>query len=50
MSWQLITLTPEASTLAMLMLDFGGFGLAAFSGGRWGGTPTRIFILYKKNI
>jgi len=31
MSWQLITLTPEASTLAMLMLDFGGFGLAAFS-------------------
>jgi hypothetical protein len=24
-------LTPEASTLAMLMLGFGGFGLAAFS-------------------
>jgi hypothetical protein len=27
MSWQLITLTPEASTWAMLMLGFGGFGL-----------------------
>ena len=33
MSWQLITLTPEASTWAMLMLGFGGFGLAAFSVG-----------------
>jgi hypothetical protein len=29
MSWQLITLTPEASTLAVL--GFGGFGFAAFS-------------------
>jgi hypothetical protein len=33
MSWQLITLTPEASTWAMLMLGFGGFGFAAFSVG-----------------
>jgi hypothetical protein len=33
MSWQLITLTPEASSWAMLVLGFGGFGLAAFSVG-----------------
>jgi hypothetical protein len=33
MSWQLITLTPEASTWAMLLLGFGGFAFAAFSVG-----------------
>jgi hypothetical protein len=33
MSWQLITLTPEASSWAMLTLGFSGFGLAAFSVG-----------------
>jgi hypothetical protein len=30
MSWQLITLTPEASRWAMLMLGFAEFGFAAF--------------------
>ena len=33
MSWRLITLTPEASTWAMLLLGFGGFGFATFSVG-----------------
>jgi hypothetical protein len=33
MSWPLIALTSEASTWAMLMLGFVGFGLAAFSMG-----------------
>jgi hypothetical protein len=33
MSWQLITLTPEALSWAMLTLGFGGFGLEAFSMG-----------------
>jgi hypothetical protein len=33
LSWQLITLSPEALSWAMLTLGFGGFGFAAFAMG-----------------